>query len=255
MSLLQFIFRLPISVIAVCLCSCIDSREEYWLEPDGSGRAEITYHLPAAAAAVHGGESGLREMIAGFFKETPEIAHSTCEVIIEGKRVRIKINVAFDSALDLREIGTGAAMKNLPTAATHLAGEVTAGLSGRTLEYTRKISTAKALPGSAFLPAAQLDGHRMTYIMHLPAAPIESNATRIENDGRTLVWDISLSQALKSPVVTRFKMQIPIPWSLVAAIAIPLSGVTCATLLLRRRKRRNRFPLEILETPCSSPRT
>ncbi len=245
MSPLRFIFRLSVIVIAACFCSCIDSREEYWLEADGSGRAEITYHLPAAAAAVHGGESGLRELVAGFLKETPEIANSACDVIIEGKRVRIKINVAFDSALDLREIGNGAAMKTLPAAATYLAGEVTAGLRGRTLEYARKISTSKALPGAAFLSAAQLDGHRMTYIMHLPAAPIESNATRVENAGRTLVWDIPLSQALKSPVVTRFKMQIPIPWSLVSAIAIPLSGVACGAMLLRRRKLRNRFPLEI----------
>lgn len=245
MSLLRIIFRISIIAIAAGLCSCIDSREEYWLEADGSGRAEITYHLPAAAASVHGGESGLRELVTGFIKETPEIANSACEVVLEEKRVRIKINVAFDSALALRDIRDGASMKTLPAAASHLAGEVTAGLRGRTLEYTRKISASKALPGAAFLSAAQLNGHRMTYIMHLPVAPMESNATRVENAGRTLVWDIPLSQALKSPVVTRFKMQIPIPWSLVTAIAIPLSGVACATILLRRRKRRNRFPLEI----------
>jgi hypothetical protein len=245
MSRLHSILRLLIIAIAACLSSCIDSREEYWLEADGSGRAEITYHLPAAAAAVHGGESGLREMIAGFLKETPEFTNSACEVVIEEMRVRIKINIAFDSALALRDIGNGASMKTLPAAATHLAGEVTAGLHGRTLEYIRKISASKALPGAAFLSAAQLEGYRMTYIMHLPSVPMESNATRVENAGRTLVWDIPLSQALKSPVVTRFKMQIPIPWHLVATIAVPLSGVACATVLLRRRKQRNRFPLEI----------
>lgn len=184
-------------------------------------------------------------MIASFLKETPEFANSTCEVVVEEKRVRMKINIAFDSALALRDIGNGASIRTLPAAASHLAGEVTAGLRGRSLEYTRKISASKALPGAAFLSAAQLDGHRMTYIMHLPSAPIESNATRVENSGRTLVWDIPLSQALKSPVVTRFKMQIPIPWSLVTAITVPLSGAACAIILLRRRKMRNRFPLEI----------
>jgi hypothetical protein len=245
MSRLHSILRLSIIAIAACLSSCIDSREEYWLEPDGSGRAEITYHLPAAAAAVHGGESGLREMVLNFLNGTPEIANSACEVVIEEARVRIKINVAFDSALALRDLRNGESMKSLPAAATHLAGEVTAGLHGRTLEYTRKISASKALPGAAFLSATQLEGHRMTYIMHLPSAPMESNATRVENAGRTLVWDIPLSQALKSPVVTWFKMQIPTPWSLVATIAIPLSGVAYATVLLRRRKLRNRFPLEI----------
>lgn len=235
MSRLHSILRLSIIAIAACLCSCIDSREEYWLEPDGSGRAEITYHLPAAAATVHGGESGLREMISSFLKGTPEIADSTCEVAIEETRVRIKINVAFDSALALRDLRNGESMKTLPAAATHLAGEVTAGLRGRTLEYSRKISASKALPGAIFLSAAELEGHRMTYIMHLPSAPMETNATRVENAGRTLVWDIPLKQALKSPIVTRFEMQIPIPWSLVATIAIPLSGVAFATILLRRR--------------------
>ena len=255
MSRLHSILRLFIIAIAACLSSCIDSREEYWLESDGSGRAEITYHLPAAAAAVHGGESGLREMVLAFLKGTPEIGNSACEVILEEKRMRIKINIAFDSALALRDLRNGASIKTLPAAATHLAGEITAGLHGRTLEYTRKISASKALPGAAFLSAAQLNGHRMTYIMHLPAAPMESNATRVENAGRTLVWDIPLTQALKSPVVTRFKMQIPIPWHLGATIAIPLSGATGAVILLRRRKLRNRFQLQISEIPCSIPRT
>lgn len=255
MNPLRFIFRFSLIVIAGFLASCVDSREEYWLDADGSGRAEITYHLPAAAAAVHGGESGLREMIAGVLNEMSEIASSACDVATEEKRVRVKINISFDSALALREIGQEASLKALPAAASHLAGEVTAGLRGRTLEYTRKISASKALPGWAFLSASQLDGHRMTYIMHLPFAPMESNATRVENSGRTLIWDLSLRQALQSPVVTRFKMQIPIPWPVVAIIVISLSAIAFGIIFSRRRKLRNRFPVEISETSCSNSST
>lgn len=224
------------------LSSCIDSREEYWLQADGSGRAEMTYHLPAAAAAAHGGESGIREMIDGFLKQTPEITTSSCEVGTHGERLRVTITITFRSALAMRDVMAGDTLKSLPTAAAHLAGEVTADLRGRTLDFNREISPSKALPGAVFMPASRFAGHRLIYIMHLPAAATESNASRVENDGHTLVWDIPLAQALKAPVVTRFKMRIPIPWSLVTAVAIPLSLATCGLIVLRRRKPRPPAP-------------
>lgn len=230
------ILRFLAFTVAGLLSSCIDSREEYWLEAGGNGLAELTYSIPAAAAALHGGESGIREMIAVFLKKTPEISASSYQVVTEGNRLRVVVNATFDSALAMKEIVSGAALKTLPPAVSHLAGEITTDLSGRTIDFSRRISPSKALPGAAFLPKSQLEGHRMIYIMHLPSAPVESNATRVEDAGRTLVWDYPLTQAVKAPLITRFKMPVPIPWRLLAAIGIPSTLAAFGFIAIRRRK-------------------
>jgi hypothetical protein len=239
MNLRQAGTRIFLLAAAALLTSCIDSREEYWLEADGGGRAEATYCIPAAVAAMHGGESGIRGLIDGFLKKTPEITSSECEVATEGNRLRVKIRAGFDSALDLKNVATGDAIKELPSAASNLAGKVTVDLQGRTLDFQRQISVSTALPGSSFLPDSQFEGHRMVYIMHLPTAVLESNATRTEDSGRTLVWDFPLTEALNSPIATRFKMEIPIPWTLVTTVALPLS-LFCGLAVRRIRKSRKR---------------
>jgi hypothetical protein len=231
------------ATVALLMVSCIDGHEEYWLEADGRGRAEVTYRIPATVAALHGGEAGIRETIDEFIESTPEITTGTCEVSTEGNRLHITVRSNFDSALAMKDVVTGDSVGILPSPATRLLGEISASLSGRTLDFSRRVSPATALPGAAFLPGSQLDGHRLTYIMHLPVVPEESNATRTENGGRTLVWDIPLADAMKVPVVTSFRMRIPVPWRLVSAIAIPASLLAGGVLLLRRRKSRRRFPV------------
>ena len=58
----------------------------------------------------------------------------------------------------------------------------------------------------------------MSYMIHLPLAAMESNATRTEDEGRTLVWDFPLAQAVKGPVNTQFKANFPLPtWLLASA--------------------------------------
>ncbi len=235
MTRLRAITRLLLLAICALMSSCIDSREEFWLESDGSGRAEFTYSVPEAAAQIHGGASAIREQITGFLKDTPEITSSACEVLTENERVTIKVRAAFKSALDLKNLNSGAPIKSLPSAATHLIGEINADLDGRTIDFSRTISHGKALPGHVFMPASQFDGHHVVYIMHLPVAATDSNATRSEDSGRTLVWDVPLADAFKMPVVTRFKMEIPIPWTLVTTIGLPLSLV--GGLVFRRIRR------------------
>lgn len=240
MTPLKAITRTLLLIAAGTLTSCIDGREEYWLESDGSGRAEITYTLPAAIAKVHGGESGIRELIDGFLRNTPEISSSSCEVVTEESRLRVRIRTAFNSALDLRNIASGTALKELPSAASQLAGNVRVDLQGRTLDFKRQVSHARALPGSAFLPDSQLDGRRIVYIMHLPAAATDSNATRTEDSGHTLIWDIPLAEAIRAPLITRFKMKIPIPWTLVGTIALPLSLAGGFVFVRVRKSRKQR---------------
>lgn len=229
------------AVIAACLLtSCIDCHEEIWLEADGSGRADISYTLPAAAAKFQGGEDGVRKLIGKFLAETNAVHSSNCEVTTEGDRLKIRVRASFDSALDLKEISTGGPMSQLPSSASTLAGKVEASVKGRTVDLTRTISPGAALPGSMFMPASNFEGHRLVYIIHLPTAAEESNATRTQDDGRTLVWDFPLEHAIRTPVSTHFKAEIPIPRWLMIAAAIPCSGIAWVAFLRINRIRKSR---------------
>ena len=90
------------------------------------------------------------------------------------------------------------------------------------------------------MPASRLAGHRMISIIHLPAPALDSNATRTADGGRTLVWDTPLAEAVKRPVVSRFKMNIPIPPWAVAAVSLTIAAAAGLLLVyfLRRRRRR-----------------
>ena len=44
-----------------------------------------------------------------------------------------------------------------------------------------------------------------------------------------------LADALRAPVVTRFTMNVPVPWKLVSGIAIPV-GIVMTLLILRFRR-------------------
>lgn len=237
MSWLDRLARASVLALAGLITSCIDGHEEYWLEADGSGRAEAEYTIPAAVATLHGGENGIQRLLEEFLESTPEIRDSSLQISTEGNRLNVKVSVAFDSALDLRKVAAGSALHRLPDSASHLAGTVFAEIRGRTLDFQRTIAVGKAIPGSALLPDSQWEGHKLSYIMHLPAAATESNATRTEDSGKTLVWEFPLEQTIRKPVQTRFKMPVPIPWKWVAWIGIPLTLASGAAFAWRRGQR------------------
>ncbi len=225
-------------LVACLLTSCIDCHEEIWLEADGSGRADISYTLPAAAAKFQGGEAGVRKQIEKFLAETKEIKSSACEVTTEGARLKIRVRAVFDSALDLKEISTGRSMAELPSSATNLAGKVAVSVIGRTVDLTRTISPGAALPGAAFMPASTFHRHRLVYIIHLPMAAKESNATHTEDGGRTLVWDFPLAQAIKTPITTRFRAEIPLSRWAIASAGLGIFGLgLLGAMWVRNRKK------------------
>jgi hypothetical protein len=221
MELTRLIFRILTVITACLLVSCIDGREEIWLNADGSGRADVSYSLPATAAKFQGGEAGVRRLIGDFLKNTPAIATSSHEVLTDQDRLKIHVQATFNSALDLKEISKGTSLEKLPSSASYLAGDITVDVHGRTVDFSRTIAPGKALPGAIFLPVSQFKDRYLTYIIHLPEAATESNATRVEDAGRTLVWDYPLAAAIQNPFTLRFKAKIPIPpWVVVSVAAV-----------------------------------
>jgi hypothetical protein len=163
-------------------------------------------------------------------------------VVTEAERLRVTINATFDSAIDLKRAAAGPSIKRLPAAAARLAGDIQLAVHGRTVEFSRIIEPGKACQGAALLPASQVGGHHLMYVMHLPTPVTDSNATRVEDGGCTLVWDIPLSQALAAPIVTRFSAQIPIPWALLTVSTLLLALLGGLLVVLWRMRRGLREP-------------
>lgn len=238
--------RIMLLLVACLLSACIDGHEEIWLEANGSGRAEISYSLPQAAARFQGGEAGVSEMIEKFLADNPAIRSSSHRVRTEGDRLEIFVTATFGSALDLKEFATGPSLEALPSSASALAGEVMIETRGRTVDFARRIAPGSALPGASLLPASNFEGRSLRYTIHLPVAPLESNATRSLNGGRTLVWDFPLADAIRSPITTRFVAKVPIPpWLVAASALLLLSAAGLAFFAIRR--------LGKLRRPAKSP--
>jgi hypothetical protein len=213
----RFIARILACIATALLASCIDGREEVWVNANGSGRAEASYSVPAAAARLQGGEDGVRRMLERFLKDAPGITAFSCEVTTVGDQLEIRVRTTFDSALELQKISSG----KLPSAAAGFAGEFQIAVKGLAIDFARTIRAGDALPGAAFIPLAQFKDRKLTYIFHLPKAATTSNATRTENSGRTLVWEVPLAQAISGPVTARFTAPIPLPtWAVFATCVI-----------------------------------
>ena len=77
------ILRVLALAAACLLTACIDGHEEIWIHRDGSGRADIRYSLPAAAATFHGGEDGVRKMLGDFLAANPALVSPQLDVTTE----------------------------------------------------------------------------------------------------------------------------------------------------------------------------
>lgn len=238
MKWLRIIGLLCIAWISISLTSCIDGHEEYWFAADGSGRAEITYSVPAIAAKLHGGTAGVRTMIEQLLLGNPKLTDTHFDVSQTGDRLTVHLRAHFASVHDLVAVSEGEAVKKLPSPVAGLAGETALKISGRTVDFTRTIAAGKAVPGGRFLPRSSLADHKLVYLVHLPLAAETANATRTTGGGTTLEWEIPLRDAVAKPAVLHFTGKVPIPpWALASGGGI-LVVVACFLYLAVRRWRR-----------------
>ena len=219
------LFRsLPI-LLCLFLASCIDCKEEFWLNADGSGTAEATYDLPASAVTLGGGEAEIRKSIKSMLAANPSLRAEVFDIVTTGIRTKIHLRLVFESALKLVDLASPESTASLPPTAQKLAGTFDFRLTGREFELNRTIEANRAFAGGLFMPRSEIEGRKLLYILHLPQPPVESNATRTENNGSTLIWDYTLAEALQKPLVTRVKARIPLPWWVYASGAAVAVGI------------------------------
>ena len=236
--------RIALLLCPLLLClfvsSCIDGKEEIWLNADGSGKAEFTYEIPASAAAFKGGAKGVDELIAGLLEGHPRATHSTVK---DGDRLKIFVHLPFNSPQELQDLAGSEKSGSMPESFKSLAGTVDFKQSGRTIDISRTINPGRALPGARFYPESQLKGRQLNYIVHLPIPASGSNATRTEDSNRTLIWEVPLSKALRGPITTEFQAVIPIPpsWLLPLGIGLLIIGFGIFLLVRKLRNRKSRI--------------
>jgi len=235
------ILRLLAGIACLLACSCFDIREEVWIEHDGSGRAVLSYLIPTSAAALVGGNDVLKEKIREAIVAQPKLRLDDVSVLDEGDRTKVEVKISTDSVLSLRHLDESESFNSMPAAAVDLAGKFDVHLRGLNVDFSRTVRVREAL-GLATLAIRGNDrqNRRITYIFHLPTPSLESNATSVQDGGKTLVWDSTLGEALQKPLVTRFKARMPIPrmaWFATGLVGIVLIGLLLRLRASRRRKR------------------
>lgn len=237
------IFQILAAIVCLILASCIDGREEYWLNTDGSGRAKVRYEVPKASTLLHGGTSGIRKKVDAFMTGNASAFSKSAHSVTEADgRVSIELDVSFASAQSLENLAV--TDRSIPGPVSHLIGEFRFTRNSREVGLVRTISPGKALPGSRFMPASRFKDRSLTYIVHLPVPANRSNATRTENNASTLIWEYPLASTLRQPITTEFEVTVPIPrhWIVGASIAgLALTALAFSllrSLFTRRRARR-----------------
>jgi len=225
-------------VLALCLLasSCIDCREEYWIERDGSGRATAEYNIPASFLAMRG-ESALRDSVKAWMSAHKQLVLESFDISHAGDRATVKASVSFRSALDLVSIATDGSLDDVSSTTKALVGHFDFRSHGREVELCRTVRPSDALGGGLLVPASEINGRRFVYTLHLPAAAVSSNATRTEDGGKTLIWDHPLADGMTEPIVVRFKANMPIPmkWIYVGGAGLVLIAFL-VRFHLRKRK-------------------
>lgn len=236
---------ISLRVVAACaslaLSACFDIREEIHVQRDGSGRAALDYTIPRSALLLGGGKEGMEGKIRELVASQPKLRLDTVKVTeAGGDEARIEVGISTDSMLSLLDLQESEAFKELPSAAGKLAGHIDFRLRGLDLHFARTVEVREALGLAALAIGGEERAKRkLTYIVHLPSAASESNATSVADGGRTLIWESTLGEALRGPLVTRFRAALPIPWYAHAAGAALVAGLAGWGLrVLRRRRRR-----------------
>jgi hypothetical protein len=217
---------LPIFITSLgCLLlnSCFDVREEIWISPDGSGRAEMNYTIPSSAVTLAGGENGLRDQVQRIFDSEKALHLDEFVTTSSGGNTDIHIKASTTSMLSLVDMQENEVLRSLPEIASGFAGEFDVKLDGLAIDFDRRIDLQKTLGmASLVISGEQRQQREMTYIIHLPNKPESHNATKTSDGGHTLIWEYTLGDALSLPISTSFIVKIPIPWWAYVGVALLL---------------------------------
>lgn len=238
----NWITRICLILGTLLVSSCLDVREEFWIYEDGRAEAEITCHMTKAATLVLGGPEGAKAMAEKMLADEKSIDSYKVQVTESEKRVSLKVQCSVNDLLDFDTLRKSIqSHKELHPAVRKMVGDFdihVEGLSG--IEIRRTVAPGEAVPALKWLPKSQTEGHRMVKIMHFPHPITDHNARETWDDGRTLMWESTLADAIRSPLVYEFVIPYPLPWAWITAACISLAAVMVCIILLAKKRRQQR---------------
>ena len=238
---MSHVLRFLILGLTLLVTSCFEVREEIWIDARGGGRMQMDYSLPKAVVTPLGGEAGIREQVDVLLREAPELRLDEFLVTYEDDQVLIHAELSTDSMFSLLDLSDSAAVEGLPDAALKLIGEFEFQREGTDIAFARKVDVGSALGLAAMMiPRAEKTERRMSYIIHLPTPARFHSADRTEDEGRTLIWDKTLGEAIEDPMLMSFTAPIPLPWGWIAAALIIIMAIPVFAIRWWRKRAANR---------------
>jgi hypothetical protein len=242
---------------ALLLVSCLDYREELWIEGDGSGRIEATIAIDSELGAPTDGGSGQPDKIEAQLRElfaaTEGAKLESYQTQVQGTKRIWDFTVSFR---DLRKLKPALAAGRGNIGAVFGDFEIERIPDGR-LSVRRTVSFDDGSPPAATDPAApgegigqalgkafggllantMFAGRNLDYITHFPTEVIGANSSAINRETNTVTWRIPLAQASQGPVVMSAEIKRPGGW-LLWGFGIFLLVVTAAIVIPALRKKR-----------------
>lgn len=218
----DLLMRLLAGLACLFLAACFDIREEVWIERNGSGRAELNYTLPESALLLTGGAAGLEKKVRELVAGQPPLTLDGVTVTVMDGQATVNVRLSTESMLSLLDLQKTEDFQSLPEASAEIAGHFDVRLRGLDIDFTRTVRVREALGlASLAIGTEDREARRLSYTVHLPKAAKEHNATTVTDGGKTLIWEATLGEALKQPVITRFRATMPVPrWVWIAAVAL-----------------------------------
>lgn len=230
---LRFLCIVSLGILCALLSSCIDGQEELTILDDGSGTMQISYNIPLRALSA-----SETKQLEDFIKEVDQrhasitLTHFSTQPSGFGMQ-RLEASLEFTSIQEVAKIyedeicGPNAPqpepqMKGLIEKACALVGKFRTTFTGLSVSVDREVDLQPLFEAKITNPKA-LGESEFRYIMHLPHAVGETNATSVSEDRKTLQWTVKLRDHFDKPIIMH--SSIPLPWWLVlgtGAIALLL---------------------------------
>ncbi len=81
----------------------------------------------------------------------------------------------------------------------------------------------------------EASGGYMRFVVHLPEKALDSNATSVSEDGKTLTWN--LLSMNKQEAYAEFKLGSPIPWSIGLFVLLLAAGIVILCFMKKKKRR------------------
>lgn len=220
------IYRILAGLFCFFLSACFEVHEEIWVHRDGSGRGEFTYTVPQSAIDLGGGQDEIEQKIRALIAKNPPLAIEHISFTTAPDETIVSVAISTSSLLALRKIADSNKGSDTASQFRRFAGDFDIQIAGLDIDFSRTINVRKALGLASFaVGGSDRKNRHLTYIVHLPNAAKSSNATSTEDEGRTLIWEKTLGDALKKPLTTHFHAAMPIPWWGYASLVILTVGI------------------------------